>query len=74
MYQKQEIEYGDWVYVNGNIECAYKVMRTHQTTEGLKAEILSNNGVRLLELIRDLQLITNVEKIHELETEFEMGS
>ncbi len=58
-----------WVYINSNQDIAYKIIRIHNLDSIQKLELSSSNGIPAYEPLTNLTFITDVTKIHELETE-----
>lgn len=58
-----------WVYIKGNQDIAYKIIRIHCVDSIFKAELNANTGVCAYEPLTNLTFITDIVKVHELETE-----
>lgn len=58
-----------WVYIKGNQDIAYKIIRIHNVDSTFKAELNTNTGICAYEPLTNLIFITDVVKVHELETE-----
>ncbi len=59
-----------WVYIKGNQDIAYKIIRIYYNVDStFKAELNTNTGVCAYEPLTNLIFITDIVKVHELETE-----
>lgn len=58
-----------WVYIKGSQDIAYKIIRIHNVDSIFKAELNANTGVCAYEPLTNLTFITDIGKVHELETE-----
>lgn len=59
-----------WVYIKGNQDIAYKIIRIYYNVDStFKAELNTNTGVCAYEPLTNLIFITDIVKLHELETE-----
>lgn len=59
-----------WVYIKGNQDIAYKIIRIYYNVYStFKAELNTNTGVCAYEPLTNLIFITDIVKVHELETE-----